>query len=444
MAKRSQKKRKSSLRSVEIKTQTEILIDRLKAQDPNGETLNHFMESLKESLGANRELATAFVEELGGLKLPIAASVFREIQSLFDDKSYRKAVRRTKFRLVQKGILKEDEKEKKKSTEVRYLVTAAEKPLAICYFSVLQPVGEELVLAYIPGGADRDTIIEFDLTAERNLGLLVYEKAYYKRSMAKRLVEHLEGYYERRFVEIPISYGAFLFEEGMSAGVIEGEDKINEARRDLGRYRKEDTRPLIYNYVRDEEIKLPREVIDRGERLIGKENFPIKALPANDKIISSDRLRSVFESTLIVNVTIRKEQLEDIIQEAIRDYLSGDNLERYLRCLEETALYLYLCGEKTDSTDLLGVVKHLREKPEEVTENTFIKKLFYRTAAAILRDFLSDDDFQIFFKETFDELKTGDEREEKERLILTPGELLEEVDEFDDDEDEEELIIVPK
>ena len=421
MTKKRRKRKKSTIQDTQIQTQAGILIDRLAAQDPNGETLGHFLESLKETLAANKELATAFVEELGKLKLEIAGDVFREIEKLFDEKKYRKAAKRTRFRLVQKGILKEEKQEKGDSTSVRYIVTSADKPLSLCYFAVLEPIGEEMVLVYIPGGADRDTIVQFVLNQTRELGLLVFEKSYYKRSMAKDLVRHLEDSYRTNFFEIPLSYAAYLFNEGVATGVVEGEAKVREAEREMKKYLEIDAFPLIYNYINKAEIEVSQESIAVATRFLGEENFPLKVMPAENSILPSEKLTNVFESTLIVNPSTRKEQMEDIINKAIIEYFSGQTLHGFIRCLEELALYLYMRDEKEKCMCLLSVVRDLKENPENISHNAFLKKLFTRTAAIVLRDVLTDEDFKFYFEDSFDEFqKTAEEEEREDGLIIVP------------------------
>ena len=421
MVKKRRKRQKPTIQDSQIKAQAGLLVDRLMAQNPNGETLGHFLESLKDTLASNRELAIAFVEELGKLKLEIAGDVFREIEELFEDKKYRKAVKRAHFRLVQKGILKEEEPEKDSAGTVRYIVSSVDKPLSLCYFAVLEPIGEEMIFVYMPGGADKDTIVQFVLNQTRQLGLLVYEEAYYKRSMARELVHHLENSYKTKFFEIPLSYAAYLFEEGLLQGVIEGGGKIKKAERELKKYFKPDTLPLVYEHVDKCEVEASRELLEKATRLLGDASFPLKVLPPEDEILPADKLRSVFESTLIVSPTTRKEQMDDIMREAIVDYFAGKKLDGFLRCLEEVALYCCLNNGKDKALCTLAVVKDLKENRENISDNIFLKKLFFRTAAVILRDVLTDDDFEFYFEESFDELqKTEKEEEQREGLIIVP------------------------
>ncbi len=415
------KKKKAKKTDPQLQSQAGLLIDRLIAQDPNGETLDHFLKSLRESLSANRELAVVFVDELGKLKSEIAGKVIKEIEELFDDKKYRKAVKRARFRLVQKGILKEEEPEKDGAGTVRYIVSSVDKPLSLCYFAVLEPIGEEMIFVYIPGGADKDTIIQFILNQTRQLGLLAYEKAYYKRSMARELVHHLENSYKTKFFEIPLSYAAYLFEEGLLQGVIEGGGKVKEAERELKKYFKPDTFPLVYEHVSRDEVEVSRELLEKATRLLSDASFPLKVLPPEDEILPADKLRSVFESTLIVSPTTRKEQMDDIMREAIVDYFAGEKLDGFLRCLEEVALYCCLNDEKDKALCILAVVKDLRENRENISANMFLKKLFFRTAAIILRDVLTENDFEFYFEESFDEFQETDtEEEQREGLIIVP------------------------
>ncbi len=416
MARKQKKRRKKRSKTSEFSAQTGILIDRLTAQDPNGETLGHFIGSLKETLTSNPELATAFVEELGKLKLEIAGRVFREIEGLFDEKKYRKAVKRTRFKLLQKGILKEEDEKKEDHPAVRYLVTSADRPLSLSYFAMIEPIGEQLVMVYIPGRADRDTIIEFVIDQKRMLGLPLFKKSYYKRSLIKDLKGYLEAAYETIFFEIPISYAAYLFNEGLAAGVVEVQANIKEAERELKKYLEADTIPLIYKYVNENEIIPSREALARAAGLLGDESFPLKMTPLGEDILWADKFRGVFESTLIVNPATRQQQMEDIISESIEEYFSEQTLHGFIRCLEEHALYCYLKDEKEKCFDLLAVAKDLKDNREKISSNSFLKKLFKCSAAMVLEDVLTDEDFEFYFGDCFEEIQDDDD----EGFIIVP------------------------
>lgn len=420
MAKKQKKKQKRRSKGSEFDPQTGLLIDRLTAQDPNGETLKHFIESLKETLAANRELATAFVEELGKLKLEVAGQVFREIEGLFDEKRFKKAVKRTRFRLVQKGILKEVD-DKEPSPTVRYIVTSADKPLSVSYFAVVAPMGDEMVLVYLPGGAERDVIVQFALDQSRHLELLVFERAYYKRRIIKELALQLQESYGTPFFEMPASYAAYLFHEGLTAGVVGDRSGIKEASREMKKHLKPDTTPLIYDYISESEIEVSRESLARATDMIGEDDFPLKLLPPGENILPADKLRDVLESTLVVNPATRIEQMEDIIEKTIREYFSPQNRSNFIRCMEELALYIYLKEGKEKSVDLLAVVKDIKDRPEKLSSNPFLKKLFTRTAAVELRDVLTDEDFEFYFEDSFDELRgAGEEEDSEDRLLIVP------------------------
>ena len=424
MAKGKKKTKSKSMRKLDpqILSQADMLMDRLRAQDPEGESLGHFLESLRVTLGNNQDLAVAFLEKIGESGDIMGGRVFTELENLFNDKKYRKAARRAKFCLTQKGILTDDQKAISQKKQVHYIVSQSKDRLPISYMGITQPSGAIIILTFIPGIVAEDTLLFFVIDENRQIEEADLNQADYGSAVLKEAIDQLKsGYSGTQFVEIPTHYAAFLFEESYQRSESQEGEKVLRVRNELKRFFTGEKKPLIYSHLGKEQIKVSDEILEKSTQLFYEKSFPLRFLSKSDALPLLDKLKSIFESTIIVSPPIKKEQVKEAIRDFLIDYFKGPKKECFQRCLQDIALVYWLKGQQEKSLWVLAVNEDIEKGVSEEKIHPFLEKFLFRTASLAFVEELEPEDLEFFFDDSLHgELEDISEEEETPSLIVTP------------------------
>lgn len=423
---KGKKKTKSKSRTKldpQIVSQADILMDRLRAQDPEGKSLEHFLESLKVTLGNNQDLAVAFLEKIGKSGDIMGGRVFTELENLFNDKKYRKAARRAKFCLTQKGILTDDQKAISQKKQVHYIVSQSRDRLPISYMGITQPSGAIIVLTLIPGIVAEDTLLFFIIDEDRQIGEADLNQADYGTAILKEVIDQLEsGYDVTQQAEIPTHYAAFLFEESYRKSDSSKDGKVVRVRNELKRFFTGEKKPLIYSHVGKDQVEVNDGILKKSTQLLDEKSFPLKFLNKADSRPMLEKLEGIFNSTIIVSPSIKKEQVKKAIRDFLIDYFKGPKRECFQRCLQDIALVYWLKGQQEKSLWLLAVNEDIEKGVSEEKMHPFLEKFLFKTASIAFLEELEPEDLEFFFGEYLhgDLEDISEEEEETPSLIVTP------------------------
>jgi len=110
--KRAKKERKRQDRPApteEERTQLQLLLDRVAAQDPRGESFAQFVESLEPLIQRSVPFTLAFIEALGATATPVAVNLLKGLQEFPAKKPVRRALKTALYRLARQGLVVEEE-----------------------------------------------------------------------------------------------------------------------------------------------------------------------------------------------------------------------------------------------------------------------------------------------------------------------------------------------
>ncbi|MGD9271588.1 MAG: hypothetical protein PVH08_10990, partial [Syntrophobacterales bacterium] len=96
--------------SEDAQAQLEMLLNRVADQDPEGESFDQFLESLRPLLQRSLPFGLAFVRGLGSIASPTAVKTLQALREIPAPKPLRRAFKTALYRLGRQGLIQEDEK----------------------------------------------------------------------------------------------------------------------------------------------------------------------------------------------------------------------------------------------------------------------------------------------------------------------------------------------
>ncbi len=124
-----------------------MLLDRVMAQDPEGERFFQFVESLKPLIQRSVPFTLAFVDALGSTSSPVAVKVLQILQKIPAEKPVRRALKTALYRLERQGLVK---KEEETESEPRVLVPRPADRQAEAWASWPESQGERGMVLKLP------------------------------------------------------------------------------------------------------------------------------------------------------------------------------------------------------------------------------------------------------------------------------------------------------
>mgnify|MGYP006966061608 FL=1 len=358
------KKAPEALREDESR-ELEIILDRLRVQNPTGESLPNYLASLRAALSSRESLASALIEKLGGGPSAVGFQVLLALRDLFPGGAYKRLVKQALYRFSQKGYAEEPQA----GAEREVVLVQKEERKAVAHLVPGAPNVFGLVLALLPedrilGSNAVSSFIAGGL-ALTDVAVVEGSPRNYKE-MLREAMAFLPG---SRPSEIPVGHAARLFFDSCAFNArspITGE--VEAAKMLFRPYYDPDARPYVYELMPPE----PESVsLETGE-VYAREVFA--AAPMQGAFLDKEeifpyfkRILNVEHSTLVVSQAIMKDRIRGLLAEAV-DRLCDEDMKRvYVRFFEELTMQFKLAGKDELARRSWIVTGSLREaaRPSE-------------------------------------------------------------------------------
>lgn len=160
MAKRKRKDKDVLQLTENERREVELMIDRLRLQDPNGQSLANCLKTLRQVLGDRQRVAAALLDDLSRRDNGVCFRAFCELRSVVTDKKLAKVVRQAEYRLRQKGYPLPEETQNVSDASAPVTLIRQEVRKEECHL-VTPPVGAGLwqYSAYLPIKGEADFLM---------------------------------------------------------------------------------------------------------------------------------------------------------------------------------------------------------------------------------------------------------------------------------------------
>ncbi len=339
------------------------------------------IESLRESLSKSPRLALALVESLGDVKTPLAGELLTEISGLHSDKRYRKAVKRAAYRLRNAGCLREDEEKGARGEGRRVLVKGPEPLAPYVWASRVDPTGTEAVIMALPAGSEQRIAL---FVVDGKVGIRNLESAQASRAGAEKVLRNFRREKGLDAREIPLAHGAHLVRFGLDVAKARGLTPPRGAHQLFDRLKElcGPAPPSLVSSIMEAGGDSLAEHLKRSADAAKWETFRAYLLPQELIVPHAEKLRSLKDSPIVLPGSSQASMRADIIDEALAASFTQEVKSDLMFRLRETAVHLYLDGDRDESFIALALAQDLAEDEGPSPGNLFCMALVERSLNA--------------------------------------------------------------
>jgi hypothetical protein len=378
-AKKVRKRHDRRTLTEEDRTQLQMLLDRVMAQDPEKESFIQFVESLKPLIQRSVPFTLAFVEALGSTSSPMAAKVLQILQRIPAEKPVRRALKTALYRLERQGLV---EKEEETESEPRVLIPRPTDRQAEAWASWPESQGERGMVLKLPD-AGRGYVMAIAVVNSEGV-FHEFEAIQTTRKGVRALLDKMTGGVEGRLIEIPVEHFRFLIEEvaeiyqRQNQALPSGYEPIHKY---LASWVEVVSSPHVYNLLDDKEIVADPILLRTSDSLLEVQPFVTWRL--SEGLIQSfvEQIKELSASRLVISQSAQMERTAQIYREAAVEIFTPELRQHYRRLLEEAALLLQLTDRPQEAKRALAVAIDLENEIGLLTEDNFILGLVKRSIA---------------------------------------------------------------
>ena len=357
--------------------------EKLKADIQAGRSDEEIYESLLSTLKKAPEAGEKLAEGLGTIPHEKSTRLLMRMLEDSDRKRVRKMIKRSLYRLKNRGIALEEVPRERERSILRPLQVEPQKGFG----SGIDHVGNRLLLLVLPHAGRRTMVIQGVISDTR--GLLDFSGEEMTRKEFRAFFEQIQGKSPLPVVEMEPSYVGFLFVQAHQLTLKRNETLPQEYLRLKGEVevtQKEYERALIYTYVRAEEISGDEWLIRRGADLLESDLFLNWQIEEDQIQPYADAVREAEESKIVLNPAQREVRFQEIYLKAIFEIFSEEKRALYKRRLEEMAYVLFKLGRQDEARISLAVAIDLEKPVNPIQPNPFLLRWVVKAILSLLKD----------------------------------------------------------
>ncbi len=384
MGRKKEKKGKSKSLSYSDETLQAIqtIIDRISLYQRQEEDPQRSLEFISQFLGKSDELDVAIAEGLARIPSRATAMILMEMKASCRTKPLLKAIKKSLYRLKQKGLSIEDRDERERSTPVIRPLPSGQPQ---GFMSGIDYLGNRLIilaLPRIPRGLQTLEALVSDIE-----GLLNFHRDEMTKKAFHTFLRNLREKVKFPIVEIPPAYARFLLEEAYS--LTEKMEKTPPqdfltAKRGISDIENGITGPLIYQLLDQDEIKGNDRFLADSKNLLAMEGIINWVLEPEDVEPYVRAVREAEESRIALNPTQKEEWLQGIYLRALGELFPGERRLLYKRRLEEMAYILFKLDRSDEAKRCLAAALDLEKEINSLNPNPFLLQLVITSIYSVM------------------------------------------------------------
>jgi hypothetical protein len=334
--------------------------------------------SLEQEFGKaeHTDLAIAFV--LGKVGDPAAVTTLLRIEKEARDKNLKKEIRRSLFKLSQKGVtIPED----KSGEEKPPIFTLARTSDIEAYMSAVDGAGGRLLWIVKPQPGHGLQTIQA-MTNDRD-GLQRVGGAQVRRKELRNMAHEIKKQHGITMIAVPWEYADSMlyesFEKAKAAGR-SGLENFHELRSVIGTGKPKAQEHPIYRRLHSEDARQGawREL---SRRLLDEPEFRFWILDADWLAPFLGQLQDAQSSRLVLNPMQKEERLAAIVRDTVKMLCAGEAGKIMQRRLEDMALYLLETARTEPAKLALAVAAQIQEGDPGPLDISFLTGLAQKSFA---------------------------------------------------------------
>jgi hypothetical protein len=375
MARRKEKKKKVKGLSYSDETlqAVQTIIDRIGLSQRHGEDSQHSFEFVSQFLGKSDELDAAIAEGLVRIPSGDTAKILMHMKASCRSKALLKAIRKSLYRLKQRGISVEEKEEREREVPVIRPLSSGHPE---GFVSAIDYLGNRLIILAIPRISRG--LYTLQAVVSDVEGLMDFHRDEMTRKAFGAFLGDLRERVRLPMVEVPAAYGRFLLEEAYALTEKRGKTPPQDypmAKRAISEIGDGVHGPLIYQFLDQNEIKGNDRLLADSKDLLTVEGFVNWLLEPEEVEPYVRAVKEAEESKIAVNPAQKEEWLQGIYQRALGELFPAERRLRYKRRLEETAYVLVKLDRSDEAKRCLAAALDLEKEIGPLRPNPFLLQL---------------------------------------------------------------------
>lgn len=336
---------------------------------------------LENFMGKKEELDLALADSLGRWVSPQATALLQRMASMPLTKEISKAIRRAIFRLQSRGLAVE-------GFSGRAAVYRLPQPApSEGYLSQIDSSGTLMVSiakTQIPQGVLAITAMINDSEGVLNFQGVETSRKNFQVYLAQFQEECIEGMIEAR-----PEYCWALVVEASEVGQNKGKPSSAEFLKWkplMGPVPPLPLKPLIYQYLNEEEIRDRPELLEQSPSLFMIPSFQSWFLDENEIQKYSRKIQESSTSLLILSPYQKETRIQEIYRQAVQELFDEPRRLLYRRRLEEMAYFLWKKGKQREAQLSLAAATGLAKESGLLYAHPFLLELVKRSLSGLKRD----------------------------------------------------------
>jgi hypothetical protein len=336
------------------------------------ETKENSLHLLTQLVGKNEGLDSAIAESLADLPIPESSDLLHRIAIKTNNKAVTKTIKKSLYRLREKGIVTDDGKIEGPHKSV----LRPTKRVSEGFLSTIDQFGDRLIWLIRPKATKG--LYFFEAVINDICGIKEFRGVDITRKLYKEYMAAFKEESPMPMVEAEESYCRFLIEEAHKRTIQDGDslpEEYLEWKDRIGKAPYEDKRPLIYSYYEKDKIKNDNHLKTRFATLFELPEFSNWRMGPDEIKKYKQVIQEANESKLVLTPIQKQERLTKILRDAVEELFDEKRCLLYKRRLEEMAYVLYKLGKEEDARICLAAALTLNEKGTPPSHHLFLLEL---------------------------------------------------------------------
>ncbi len=358
------------------------ILEKVKTDIQEGKDIEEIF-SLLSSLGGEIEGIKELAERLPSIPDRKTSQLLLRMFEVYSDKSLRKIIKRSLYRLKTKGVRVEEGFFEKKEPILKPL--EVEPPRG--FGEGIDSYGDRLLLLTIHHLGKGWKVLQ-GIVNDRE-GLVDFFSLEMSKKEMRDYIEEIRKESDGSFLEMEASYVAFLFHEAYQLSMAHGREIPQEyplQKWEIEKIKKTYEKPLIYSLIKEEEVEGNEFLLERSVKLFRIDPFSSWRLDEEEIKPYAEEVQEADRSRLFLTPSQKEARFQEILSKALTTLFHEAKRSLYQRRMEEMAYFLYLMGKEEEARISLSVALDLKKPPNLLRPNPFLYQLLSRSIFALLSE----------------------------------------------------------
>ena len=296
---------------------------------------------LKEHLGKDRETDMAVVFALGRIADSAAVEALAAIDRESTDKLLKKEIKRSYFKLAQRGLVIPQEKKPDSEPGAAVFTRAAEIE---AYMSSVDGGGGRLV--WIAKVQPNHGLLLIQAMLHDREGLLRIGGAQVRRKELRKMAQEIKQQHDVTMVPVPWDYADQIIYDGYERAKARGQsglENFHEIRSTVNTGKPKEQPHPIYRRLNPDGAR-DGAWREHSRRLLDEPELRYWILSDDWLQAFLPQIEEAQTSRLVLNAVQKEERLAAIVRDAVKALCAGDNAKLFQRRMEDMALYFAETG----------------------------------------------------------------------------------------------------